>query len=47
MAEEIDRVELRLWKADAIVLYDWLMAVDLNAIPITYRAEKQAPRGFA
>jgi hypothetical protein len=28
--------------ADAIVLFDWLMTVDLNAVPITHRAEKQA-----
>jgi hypothetical protein len=28
--------------ADAIVLFDWLMTVDLNAVPITHPAEKQA-----
>jgi hypothetical protein len=31
-----------LWRDDAIVLYDWLMSADLNAVPITYPAQKQA-----
>ncbi len=36
------KVGLELWRADAIVLFDWLMSVDLNTVPITHRAEKQA-----
>lgn len=28
--------------ADAVVSFDWLMSVDLNAVPITHPAEKQA-----
>lgn len=35
-------VDLRLWRADAIVLFDWLMSTDLNAVPITHPAQKQA-----
>ncbi|GLP72219.1 hypothetical protein TUSST3_88370 [Streptomyces sp. TUS-ST3] len=36
-------VDLRLWRSDAIVLFDWLMSTDLNAVPITHPAQKQAP----
>ncbi|MFD4922964.1 hypothetical protein ACFWNE_16875 [Streptomyces goshikiensis] len=35
-------VDLRLWRADAIVLSDWLMSTDLNTVPITHPAQKQA-----
>lgn len=35
-------VEIGLWRADAVVLFDWLMTVDLNTVPITHPAEKQA-----
>ncbi len=35
-------VDLRLWRADAIVLFDWLMSTDLNAVQITHLAQKQA-----
>jgi hypothetical protein len=42
MVEEIEWIQLRFWKADAIVLFDWLMTVDLDAVPTTHRAEKQA-----
>ncbi|NEA60393.1 hypothetical protein G3I60_41085 [Streptomyces sp. SID13666] len=35
-------VDLRLWRSDAIVLFDWLMSTDLNAVPITHSAQKQA-----
>jgi hypothetical protein len=31
-----------MWRADAIVLFDWLMKTDLNAIPMEHPAEKQA-----
>jgi len=33
---------LRLWTMDTIVLYDWLMTLDFDAVPITHRAQKQA-----
>lgn len=40
--ESVPTVNVRLWHADAVVLYDWLMSTDLNAVPITHRAQKQA-----
>jgi hypothetical protein len=42
MDPSLPRVRLELWRADAVVLFDWLMSVDLNAVPITHPAEKQA-----
>jgi len=42
MAAELPRVSVRLWRADAIVLFDWLMSTDLDAVPITHPAQKQA-----
>lgn len=33
---------IRLWRADAIVLFDWLMSTDLSTVPITHPAQKQA-----
>jgi len=35
-------VDLRVWRSDAIVLFDWLMSTDLNTVPITHPAQKQA-----
>jgi hypothetical protein len=32
-------VQLDLWRADTIVLIDWLMTVDLNDVPIAHPAE--------
>jgi hypothetical protein len=32
----------RALEADAVVLFDRLMSVDLNAVPITHPAKKQA-----
>jgi hypothetical protein len=37
-----DRWTLKLWSADAVVLFDWLMNVDWNEVPVSHRAEKQA-----
>lgn len=42
MAPTHPQTELSLWRSDAIVLFDWLMTVDLNAVPITHPAEKLA-----
>ena len=42
MDPSLPQVSLALWRADAVVLFDWLMSVDLNAVPITHPAEKQA-----
>ncbi|MEU1534923.1 hypothetical protein [Streptomyces fagopyri] len=40
--ESVPTVNVRLWRADAIVLFDWLMSTDLNVVPITHPAQKQA-----
>jgi hypothetical protein len=42
MDPSLPRVHVGLWRADAIVLFDWLMTVDLNDVPIAHPAEKQA-----
>jgi hypothetical protein len=42
MDRSLPKVTIKLWRADAVVLFDWLMSVDLNAVPITHPAEKQA-----
>ncbi len=39
---DVPEVNIALWRADAVVLYDWLMTVDLNTVPINHPAEKQA-----
>ncbi|MFB8281555.1 hypothetical protein [Nocardia colli] len=41
-AENIPTVNIRLWRADAIVLYDWLRSTDMITVPITHPAQKQA-----
>ena len=42
MTSPLPQVKLSLWRADAVVLFDWLMTVDLNTVPINHPAEKQA-----
>lgn len=42
MTAELPQVSIRLWRADAIVLFDWLMSTDLNAVPVAHPAQKQA-----
>jgi len=42
MHQPLPKVGIELWRSDAIVLFDWLMSVDLNTVPITHPAEKQA-----
>jgi hypothetical protein len=42
MDPSLPTVRVDLWRSDAVVLFDWLMTVDLNAVPITHPAEKQA-----
>lgn len=32
-------VNLSLWQADAVVLFDWLMTTDLDTVPITHPAQ--------
>ncbi|WP_344547328.1 hypothetical protein [Actinomadura fulvescens] len=42
MESDLPTVTLRLWRADAIVLFDWLMSTELDSVPITHPAQKQA-----
>ncbi len=42
MNSELPSVRLKLWRADAVVLFDWLMSTDLDAVPTTHPAQKQA-----
>jgi hypothetical protein len=42
MEEDVPTASVRLWRADAIVLFDWLMSTDLDAVPLTHPAQKQA-----
>ena len=39
---EMDFVDVRLWMADAVVLFDWLLKVDLDAVPVDHPAQRQA-----
>jgi hypothetical protein len=42
IGEDQQVVSLRLWRADAVVLFDWLMSVDMNAVPAEHPAQRQA-----
>lgn len=42
MNSDLPTVTVRLWRADAVVLFDWLMSTDLDTVPITHPAQKQA-----
>ncbi|MYW91557.1 hypothetical protein G3I59_13335 [Amycolatopsis rubida] len=42
MDTDLPTVSVRLRRADAVVLFDWLMTVDLDTVPITHPAQKQA-----
>ncbi|MEU0464083.1 hypothetical protein ABZ215_08770 [Amycolatopsis sp. NPDC006131] len=42
MNSDLPTVAVRLWRADAVVLFDWLMSTDLDTVPITHPAQKQA-----
>lgn len=42
MDPTVPTVTLTLWRADAIVLFDWLMSADLNDVPADHPAVKQA-----
>lgn len=42
MEPELPTCDIRLWRADAVVLFDWLSSTDLNTVPITHTAQKQA-----
>ncbi len=38
----MDFVDVRLWTADAVVLFDWLLKVDLDKVPVEHPAQRQA-----
>jgi hypothetical protein len=38
----LDFVDVRLWQADAVVLFDWLMRVNLDDLPFEDPAQRQA-----
>jgi len=42
MDADLPTVTVTLWRADAVVLFDWLMSTDLDTVPITHPAQKQA-----
>ena len=39
---DLDFVDVRLWGADAVVLFDWLLKVDLDKVPVEHPAQRQA-----
>jgi len=39
---DLDFVDVRLWKADAVALFDWLLKVDLEKVPVEHPAQRQA-----
>jgi hypothetical protein len=41
-----DSVTVEMWRQDAVVLFDWLQRVDVDQIPTTHRAERQALMDF-
>ncbi|WP_328876204.1 hypothetical protein OHT76_42475 [Streptomyces sp. NBC_00287] len=43
MEPHLPTVTVRLWHTGAVVLFDWLMSTDLDAVPITHPSQKQAP----
>ncbi|WP_214413282.1 hypothetical protein [Sphaerisporangium fuscum] len=38
---DTSRLTLELWKADAVVLFDWLMRVELDELPTQHAAESK------
>ncbi|MFE7568453.1 hypothetical protein ACFU76_16065 [Streptomyces sp. NPDC057539] len=42
MDTELPTVTVTLWRADAVVLFDWLTSTDLDTVPTTHPAQKQA-----
>lgn len=35
-------VTIKLWRSDAVVLFDWLMEHDISQLPVPHKAIKQA-----
>ncbi|MEU8617222.1 hypothetical protein [Streptomyces sp. NPDC048623] len=42
MEPDLETLTVKLWRADAVVLFDWLMTTDLDSVPVTHPAQKQA-----
>ncbi|WP_067811804.1 hypothetical protein [Actinomadura kijaniata] len=42
MDPDLPTVNVALWRADAVVLFDWLTSTDLDTVPVTHPAQKQA-----
>ncbi|GAA1593361.1 hypothetical protein GCM10009678_89490 [Actinomadura kijaniata] len=42
MDPDLPTVDVTLWRADAVVLFDWLASTDLDTVPVTHPAQKQA-----
>jgi hypothetical protein len=42
MNSALPTITVQLWRADAVVLFDWLMRTDLDTVPVTHPAQKQA-----
>ena len=42
MNSALPTITVQLWRADAVVLFDWLMSTDLDTVPVTHPAQKQA-----
>ncbi|HEX8081395.1 MAG TPA: hypothetical protein VF557_14385 [Jatrophihabitans sp.] len=42
--QNVPQVKLSLWRADAVVLFDWLMETDEDTVPVSHRAQVQALR---
>src|SRR5690625_5933725 len=41
VTENLPKVRIDLWRADAIVLFDWLMSVDLDNVPVEHPSQQQ------
>ena len=39
---DMEFVDVRLWEADAVVLFDWLLKTDLDRVPVEHPAQRQA-----
>ena len=42
VTSHLPKISIELWRSDAVVLFDWLMSVDLDAVPVSHPAENQA-----
>jgi hypothetical protein len=42
VAGDLEFVDVRLWAADAVVLFDWLLRADLDQIPVDDPSQRPA-----